>query len=284
MPCPSRERASRETRSQVNINRGVVMKLTTLMACALALAGLQGCATYGSLTAVPTNGERSIYKDGRNTLTSVKLNTVAVTPNSDRVKSGDRGDFTIAVNNGTTADVVFSTEDITAQSSTGGHTASLKVYTYEELVAQEKRRQAWAAFAVAMAGAANSINAANAGYSHTYGTYSGSAYGSNGTSAHGYGSYSSTTYNPAVAQAAMNDAQANTAANFALLAEQGQAQLSNLRTTILKKETIFPGDWHGGVVEVALPTVADAPQEIRLDVNVGGEPHEFIFTLDRAQD
>lgn len=260
------------------------MKLTTLMVGALALAGLQGCATYGSLTAVPRNGERSIYKDGRNTLTSVKLNTVAVTPNSDRVKSGERGDFTIAVNNGTTADVVFSTDDISAQSSADGRTAPLKVYSYNELVAEEKKRQAWAAFAVAMAGAANSISAASAGYSHTYGSYSGSTYGSNGVSAHGYGTFSTTTYNAAAAQAAMNDAQANTAANFAALAEQGQAHLNALRTTILKKETIFPGDWHGGVVEVALPSVTDAAQEIRLDVNVGGEPHEFIFMLKKAQD
>lgn len=260
------------------------MKLLLMMAGALALAGLQGCATYGSLAAVPTNGERSIYKDGRNTLTSVKLNTVAVTPNSDRVKSGDRGDFTIAVNNGTTDDIVFSTEDITAQRSSSGHTEPLKVYSYEDLVAEEKKRQAWAAFAVALAGAANSINAANAGYSHTYGSYSGSAYGSNGVSAHGYGSFSTTTYNAAAAQAAMNDAQANTAANFALLAEQGQAHLRALRTTILKKETIFPGDWHGGVVEVELPHVTDTPQEIRLNVNVGGEPHDFIFTLNKARD
>lgn len=260
------------------------MKLLLLMACALALAGLQGCATYGTLTAVPTNGERSIYKDGRDTLTSVKLNTVAVTPNSDRVKSGGRGDFTIAVNNGSTADILFSTEDINAQSSSGGHAEPLKVYSYDELVAEEKKRQAWAAFAVALAGAANSISAANAGYSHTYGTYSGSAYGSNGTSAYGYGSYSSTTYNYAAAQAAQNAVQADTDARFAELAEQGQANLSRLRSTILKKETIFPGDWHGGVVEVAMPRVSDTPQEIRLDVNVGGEPHEFIFTLKKAQD
>jgi len=260
------------------------MKLTTLMAGALALAGLQGCATYGSLTAVPTNGERSIYKDGRNTLTSVKLNTVAVTPNSDRVKSGERGDFTIAVNNGTTADIVFSTDNVTAQSSAGGSTAPLKVYSYEELVAEEKKRQAWAAFAVALSGAASSINAANAGYSHTYGTYSGSAYGSNGTSAYGYGTYSSTTYNYAAAQAAQDAANARTGAQMADLMEQGQANLHSLRSTILKKETIFPGNWHGGVVEVALPSISDTAQEIRLDVSVGGEPHEFIFTLKKAQD
>lgn len=258
------------------------MKLTSLMVCALALAGLQGCATYGSLTAVPTNGVRSIYKDGLDTLTSVKLNTVAVTPNSDRVKSGGRGDFTVAVNNGSTADIVFSTNDITAQSSSGSQSEPLKVYSYEDLVAEEKKRQAWAAFAVALAGAANSISAANAGYSHTYGTYSGSAYASNGTSAYGYGSYSSTTYNPAAAQVALNEAQANTAANFAALEEQGQEHLRSLRTTILKKETIFPGDWHGGVVEVAMPRIADTPQEIRLDVNVGGEPHEFVFMLKKA--
>lgn len=245
----------------------------------LVLGSLQGCATYGSLTAVPSHGERSIYKDGQNTLVSTQLNTVAVTPRSSRIKSGEQGAFVIAVHNGLGEDLVFSTEDVSAYDLVDGKALPLHVYNYDELVAQEKRRQAWAAFAVALAGAADSINAANAGYSHTDGTYSGSAYASNGVSAYGYGSYSSTTYNYAAAQAAQNVANANANLRFAALAEQGQENLQALSSTILKKETVFPSKWYGGVVMVALPSVTSTPQQIRLDIELGGEQHKFIYDL-----
>lgn len=258
------------------------MKLIRLAAVALVLAALQGCATYGSLTAVPIRGERSIYQNGQNTIISTQLNTVAVTPRSSRIKSGDEAAFVIAVNNGLTDDFVFSPENVSAYGFVNGKANALHVYNYDELVAQEKRRQAWAAFAVALSGAANSINAANAGYSHTYGTYSGSAYASNGVSAQGYGSYSSTTYNYAAAQAAQEAANANTSAQFAALAEQGQENLRALSSTILKKQTVFPGTWYGGVVMVGLPSVTSEPQQIRLDVEVGGEHHEFTYNLERA--
>lgn len=231
---------------------------------------------------MPSGGERSIYQDGQNTLTSTQLNTVSVTPRSNRIKSGDQGAFVIAVHNGLADDFVFSTENVTARDLVNGKAGALHVYNYGELVAQEKRRQAWAAFAVALAGAADSINAANAGYSHTYGTYSGSAYASNGVSAHGYGSYSSTTYNYAAAQAAQNDANANTSARFAQLAEQGQENLRALSSTVLKKQTVFPDTWYGGVVMVALPSVTSTLQQIRLDIEVGGEHHEFIYNLEKV--
>lgn len=260
------------------------MKLAMLGAIALVLCCLQGCATYGSLTAVPSRGERSVFQNGQNTIVSTQLNTVAVTPRSNRIKSGDQGAFVVAVQNGLTSDLVFSTENVTAYATTNGNSQALHVYSYDQLVAQEKRRQAWAAFAVALAGAADSINAANAGYSHTYGSYSGSAYASNGVSAHGYGSYSSTTYNYAAAQAAQNVANANTGARFAALAEQGQENLRALSSTILKKQTVFPGTWFGGVVMVSLPTVSGTPQQVRLDVEVGGEHHEFMYNLEKASD
>jgi len=167
---------------------------------------------------------------------------------------------------------------VTVYSKTNDQRLALKVFSYDELVAEEKKRQAWAAVAAALQGAADSMNAANAGYSNTYGTYSGSAYSSYGTSAYGYGTYSGTTYNYAAAQAAQNAAQANSEARFARLQAEGEANLSSLSARILKKETIFPKAWHGGIVKVELPDVSDQPQEIEFAVNVGGEIHEFRFT------
>ena len=198
-------------------------------------------------------------------------------PDTETVTSGQRGDFVIAVNNGTSDDILFSTEDISATAEVSGQLTTLKVYSHEELVAEETKRQAWAAVAAALQGAADSMNAANAGYQNTYGTYSGSAYSNYGTSAYGHGSYSSTTYNYGAAQAAQNAAQANSEARFSRLEAEGRENLRNLSSTILKKETIFPGAWHGGIVKVQLPEVTEQAQQIDLVINVAGEIHDFKF-------
>ncbi|TNJ38640.1 hypothetical protein FGF66_07785 [Chlorobaculum thiosulfatiphilum] len=49
-----------------------------------------------------------------------------------------------------------------------------------------------------------------------------------------------------------------------------------------KKETIFPSAWHGGIVKVALPKVAEQPQEIHLVVDVAGEKHKFRFMEEKV--
>jgi hypothetical protein len=252
------------------------------IAILLLTVGIQGCATYGKISSIPSEGQKSIFKDGRNTLLSIKQNTVAIAPKNETVTSGQRGDFVIAVNNGTSQDILFSTENITASVNKNGQLTILKVFSYDELVAEEKRRQTWAAVAAALQGVSDSMNASNAGYSHTYGTYSGSTYTNNGKSAYGYGSYSSTTYNYAAAQAARNAAQANSEARFARLNTEGRENLRNLSSTILKKETIFPSAWHGGIVKIELPKVAEQPQEIYFVVDVAGEKHELKFMEEKV--
>lgn len=259
------------------------MKILKSISILLIIVGMQGCATYGRLSGIPSEGQKAVFKDGRKTLISIKQNTVALAPDPETVTSGQRGDFVIAVNNGTSDDILFSTEDVSASAKIDGQVTALKVYSHEELVAEEKKSQAWTAVAAALQGAADSMNAANAAYSNTYGTYSGSAYSSYGTNAHGYGSYSSTTYNYAASQAAQNAAQANSEARFARLEAEGRENLRNLSLIILKKETIFPGAWHGGIIKVQLPEVTDQPQEISLVVNVGGENHEFKLTQEKVE-
>lgn len=244
---------------------------------------IQGCATYGKISGIPSEDQKSVFKDGRKTLISIKQNTVAIAPDTDTITSGQRGEFVLAVNNGTNNDILFSTDNVAAHVTTNGQLIALKVFSYEELVAEEKERQAWAAVAAALQGTADSMNAANAGYSNTYGTYSGSAYSNYGTSAYGYGSYSSTTYNYAAAQAAQNAAQASSEARFARLEAEGEANLRNLGARILKKETIFPGAWHGGIIKVQLPEVSEQPQEFMLVIDVAEESHTFKFMQEKIQ-
>lgn len=257
------------------------MRIITGVSILLLIVGIQGCATYGRISGLPSEGQKTIFKDGRKTLISIKQNTVALAPNTETVTSGQRADFVIAINNGTSQDILFSTDDITATANTKGQLTTLKVFSYDELVAEEKNRRAWEAVAIALQGAAESMNAANAGYSNTFGTYSGSTHSNYGTKTYSSGSYSSTTYNYAAAQAARNAAQANSEARLARLEAEGRENLKNLSSTILKKETIFPAAWHGGLIKVALPEVAEQPQDIKFVVNVVGEQHEFNFTQEK---
>lgn len=67
---------------------------------------------------------------------------------SEKILSGARGDFIVAVLNGGTREILFSTSDIIVSmpsTTDTPETSQLKVYSYEELVAEERTRQAWAA-------------------------------------------------------------------------------------------------------------------------------------------
>jgi hypothetical protein len=250
----------------------------------LALLTLSGCATYERISGVPSEGQKAIYKDGRKTLLSTKANVVVIAPQAEKTRSGERANFTVAVKNETQNEILFSTENVSAfkKDAKTGDLVALKVYSYEELVNEEKRRQAWAAVAAALQGMSEAMNASNAGYSTTRGTYSGSAYSSSGASAYGYGSYYGTTYNSGAAQAAQDAARARSDARISNLQSEGEANLRHLASTILKKQTIFPGQWHGGAINVEMPPLDEAPQTIEFLVDVGDEKHLFTFKREQS--
>jgi len=64
----------------------------------------------------------------------------------------------VSVLNGTEKPFNFSTEDIDVYVDN----KPIKVFTYDEPVAEVKRQRAFAAFAIALSGVAQSMNAANA--------------------------------------------------------------------------------------------------------------------------
>lgn len=206
----------------------------------------QGCATYGRISGTPLADQKAVFKDGRQTLISVKQNTVAIAPEAEIVRSGQRGNFVIAVKNGTNHDIVFSTDDVTAHSKTNVQVTVLKVYSYDELATEEKERQRREAVATALQQIGDSLNAPRDRH---------------------------------VRKAARADFEER----FARLRAEGEANLSNLSARILKKETIFPGAWHGGIVKIDLPNVSEVPQQIELAVNVGGEIHEFRFIQEKVE-
>ncbi len=244
-----------------------------------------GCATY-QVSGIPSAEQRFVYRDGRQTIISQKESSVvAVAVKEETVSGSDRLEFVVAVNNLAPDEIIFSTENISATASNlmNPDSSELHVYTNDELVAEEKKRRTWQAIAVALGGVADSMNAANAGYSNTYGTYSGSTYSNYGTSYNTYGTYSATTYDYGAAQAARDAANARTNAEMARIGAEGKAALEELSSTILKVHTVFPGEWHGGVIQVDSPSGTAVENMIDLHIDFGEDEHSFRFNRAKVQ-
>src|SRR5262245_4013182 len=122
--------------------------------------------------------------------------------------------------------------------------------------------------------------AANAGYTRTTGVYSGSNSTYSGALNGSYtgtttGMYSATTYDSGRSYAAQQMASAQTAANFAAIQVNGQQALDELQNSILKDNTVMPGEWIGGVVILDSPIGANGAANYSIDVQISGEIHTF---------
>lgn len=243
--------------------------IVTLVLCAL----IQGCASTLKIDPQALDGQQEIYQDGIEAVISPKNALVTIRPSTNTYSSEGRPTFVVSVLNGTEESFNFSTEDIHVFVDGVPH----KVFTYDELVAEVKRQQAWAAVATAINGAVQSMNAADAGYSYQSGTTNAFAYDNYGNSAYGSGLYSGYTYNAAAAEQAQAAANAQTQANIQAIRNQTEQSLNFLGSTMLKKTTVFPHSWHGGYVTIAEIPNTTQPHEIKVVVSAAGEDHEFFL-------
>ena len=216
-----------------------------LLGLSVAVAG---CAAQRiDLAAGP--GQDAIVRDGVPALVSKKRNVVMLRPNSRLLKGNSRPAFTVVVKNqGDRPETLLET-NITAKQAVEGKQVAMRVYRYDELVQEEQTRQTIQAVGVALSAAGRSMNAANAGHVNTTGSIS--TYGPYGNT---YGTYTANTYDPYRAQAAQSLANAQTQADIESLQEQGDANLAALSNTILKDNTVMPGEWIGGTIVLATPT------------------------------
>jgi hypothetical protein len=156
--------------------------------------------------------------------------------------------------------------------NTTGQVKDFKVYSASEYLKKMRNSQAWA---LALQGVAGAIDASQAGQttSTSYGTSSGSIYGSDGTSYSGYGSSTTTTttydYGAQAEANARNNAQLqNTAeqyANISSATEQG----------LIKANTLFPEQYVEGKVMVKMN--ANYSSSFVVTVPVGNETHKVTF-------
>jgi hypothetical protein len=231
-----------------------------------------GCASNDAVDMLASGDQQAITRDGSPSLISAKRHVVMLQATDSQMESSGRPSFVLAVRNMQDTYLQFRPSDVRAlRVQADGSQIALKVYSYEELVAEEKRRQTMAVVGAALAGAANSYNAANAGYSRTTGSFN--AYNSYGGSA--YGNYQSTTYNSYQAYSAQQLAAAQTSANFAAIRAEGSQNLMALRGSIIKAHTLSPGEWYGGEIILDKPKKSNGQVQYTILVELDGEEHAF---------
>ncbi|ARM30715.1 hypothetical protein [Prosthecochloris sp. HL-130-GSB] len=245
----------------------------------LGLLLLQGCASTLQLDPQAYDGQEMIYQEGVEAIMSQKKALVAIRPEAITYSSEDRPTIVITVQNGTMKPFDFSTENVQVFVDGEPH----KVFTYDELVSEVKRKQTWSAIAAALSGVARSMNAANAGYTYNSGTLNAYTYDNSGNGINGFGSYSGYTYNAAAAQQAQAAANAQTQAEMQAIVNSTEQSLDALSATMLKKTTVLPQALHGGYVTIEKIPIADHPRDIKVVIMAAGEEHEFLFKHFKAQ-
>ena len=239
-----------------------------------------GCQTTTSLNFVPTTSQEATFVEGSTAIKSALPNSTVIMSSAVReIENGSRIDIVVNVNNISSESFVLDTSSISISSPSTG---ALKVYSYDELVAEEKKRanasMAWAA----LAGALDTYAASYSGYQTTTGTYSGTTYGSYSGNSYGtysantYGTYTGTTYNAAAASQAINAASDRTSSNLQTIQQTSGATLASLRNNILKKTTMEPGMWYGGAVRFEAPALEeDENRWYSLTIRLGKDVHTF---------
>ena len=234
---------------------------------ALMIFGLTGCVSIETANLTPGVGQQALVRDGVPAIISKKPGSVVIIrPASRQFEAGRRPVYVVAIFNPAKLPLQFQASGVTVEQITAeGKEHQLKVFSYEQLVDEEKTRQVFTAIAVGLAAGANTVNAANAGRYNANGT----VYGPNGTTR-----FTVQGYDPVAANIAQS--QANAANNNMIdnAVQQGQANLAALENTILKDNTILTGEWYGGRIVFEAPT-GQSDKRYRLTVMAGTEQHEF---------
>lgn len=194
-----------------------------------------------------------------------------------------RGSIELLVMNHGQAPFTFGPENVSATLADG---TPVPIVTYEQLVHEEKRREMWAAIAAGLAAAGNSMSAASSGYYSGTGTYSGSTFGTFGSthySAMSTGTVMVSGYDYGRAQAAQSLANAENQATFDRMAQQNAANMKSLKA-YMRTTTVDPQQMFGGTVMFDLPKAARGSRtDVRVTfvVTINGEQHKFDAVLKR---
>jgi hypothetical protein len=233
----------------------------------IALLVVGGCTTTTSLSLDPQAGQELVYDNGMPLAISVSDRTTVAFGLSEKVFENNTNlKFTVMVHNNSDSSILFDDGQITAQLDAPRdiNKKIIKVYSYDELMADIKKKEQWAAVAAALGAVGNSMSASTAGRSTTTGTYSGTA---------STGVYSSTTYDPAVARAASDAADEKNQKLFDDVKNNAQAQRQHV-DGVLRDHTVSPGSWHSGHIFMSNPG-SSVNSKITVQIVFGEDIHVF---------
>jgi len=154
--------------------------------------------------------------------------------------------------------VDFVVGQVEAVQHVAGSDYEMKVVTYEMLVQEEKNRQVAAAILTGVAAAGNAYSASRAGYG-SYTTPSGRT---------------GTFYSPTANVIAQNNAAYQNEAMISATVEAGQRNMAVLEQSVIKDNTLMPGEWYGGQLHLAPPTdQAGGQKSYTIVITVGTDRH-----------
>jgi hypothetical protein len=141
---------------------GVTMRIAAILT---ATALCAGCAGSETVRFVAKPQQQALMRDGQAALVSRgKTSLVLVRPAARQFRSGNRPIFVVGINNMGPTPLDFRVADIQVAQLIGDQRVGLKVVTYQELVGEERTRQAVQALLVGVAAAGNAYSASQAGY------------------------------------------------------------------------------------------------------------------------
>lgn len=240
-----------------DLGASIMRKAALLVLCAT----LSGCMTAGeTLSFRPSNpNQQAMMRDGRPALVSRQRNSlVLVSPAARQQQNYGRPVFVVGINNISRQPVDFRMAQVEAIQHVAGTDYSMPIITYEMLAQEEKNRQIGIAILTGVAAAGNAYSASQAGYG-AYTTPSGRT---------------GTFYSPTAAAIAQGTAAAQNEAMIATTIEAGQRNMAALERTVIKDNTLMPGEWYGGQLHVSPPTdQGGAQKSYTLVITVGPDRH-----------
>jgi hypothetical protein len=88
-------------------------------------------------------------------------------------------------------------------------------------------------------------------------------------------------YSPTAAAIAQTNAAAQNEAMIASTIEAGQQNMAALENSILKDNTLMPGEWYGGQLQLQAPQRSKAgPKVYSIVIQLGADRHEI--TIEQA--
>jgi hypothetical protein len=237
----------------------------------VVMSTLAGCASPEAVKFSAQGDQTTIVRDGSPAIISRKRTSIVlVKPATRQMQAGRRPVFVIATTNLTSRPVELKVDNIAInQEFDDGTTRPLKVVTYDQLVTEEHTRQVVGALLVGAA-AANSYSASQAGY----GTAQGTVFTPRGAS-----NVKVNYYDPTAAAIAQGNAAAQNEAMISGVIERGQQNLATLENSVLKDNTVMPGEWIGGQVYFSPPEgQLGKSKHYAITVSLGGEVHTIEVT------